>query len=729
MKIVATAFVIMVLHSVSGLHAQPFWERIPGPNGTFSIVTLAEDVAGGKLYAGTPSGGGIYLSTNQGANWTPKSSGLSANTQVNDIIVLQNGTVVAISAAMYRSTNSGNTWEPIAGSPASMTNLHLTAAGIIFAGSEITAGGAGIYRSTDGGGTWVQTRTGLPTYVIGPITYVRSVSSVTSDGSGNLYAAVNSGDANTEVGVYKSVNNGDSWTRMSNGLLANTNVKPVMVSGGTVYVGVRNRVYKSTDGAASWTQTDSIPIASSLLVRHLEKNSSGDIFASTTGGTYRAAAGGTGWTSISNPYGSAQDFMIASDGAYYSAGLDAFGANGGIRKTTNGGTSWFDVTGGINNAFTTTLAITPAGGIFNGIGRGTIDYSLDNGATFSRATVPFTGQSTLASITALSGNATGVVVAAASEGLFTSTDNGATWTKTSTSANPRAFAREQAGSFLAGSASNVYRSTNNGQTWISLGGGGNVYSLFVTGTGTILAGTFNAGINRSTDGGSIWTNSGTTFFGNVTIGRFVQLANGNIYVHTLGGIFRSTNDGEAWAAVTGTPVGVQYRTLAGTGNVLLLGTPSGLYKTTNEGGDWTTHSEGLLNTILDHLAFAPDGRLYGAGGAGIYRTVNPIVTSVQQASSGLPGDFMLEQNYPNPFNPTTRIKFTLSSQERDGVRSHVTLKVYDLLGREVATLVNEAKAQGAYEVTWNAEGMASGVYFYRLTLGSFAETRKLVLLQ
>ncbi|MDL1893240.1 hypothetical protein FBQ87_10185, partial [Sphingobacteriales bacterium CHB3] len=122
MNIVAAAFAIVVLLSASGLHAQPFWERIPGPNGTFSVVSLAEDATGGKLYAGTPSGGGIYLSTNQGANWTPKTTGLPVNTQVNDVIALQNGTVLAISGAIYRSTNSGNTWEPIAGGPPNMSN-------------------------------------------------------------------------------------------------------------------------------------------------------------------------------------------------------------------------------------------------------------------------------------------------------------------------------------------------------------------------------------------------------------------------------------------------------------------------------------------------------------------------------------------------------------------------------------------------------------------------------
>jgi hypothetical protein len=724
MKIVATSFALALLLRASGLHAQPFWERIPGPNGTFNVVSLAEDVAGGKFYAGTPSGGGVYLSTNQGASWAPRATGLPVNTQVNDIIVLQNGTVLAISGAIYRSTNSGNSWEPIAGSPANMTNLHLTAAGTLFAGSEVAAGGEGIYRSTDGGGTWVQTRSGLPTYVIGPITYVRSVSSVTSDGSGNLYATVNSGNANTEVGVYKSVNNGDSWTRMSSGLLANTNVKPVMVAGGIIYVGVRNRVYKSTDGASSWTQTDSIPIASSLLIRHLVQNSSGEIFASTTGGTFRAAAGGTGWTSIANPYGSAQDFMVASNGAYFTAGLDAWGTSGGIQKSTDNGATWLAANDGINNTLTLALTVTPTGGIFNGLGGGRVDYSHDNGATFTRAFLPYTGQFALAALAAIRGKAPDIIVAGTGEGIHMSSNNGASWTKTST-APGRAITLDLAANFIVGGGGGVQRSTNNGQTWNSLGGGGDVYSLLVTNTGTILAGTYNSGINRTTNGGTNWTNSGTTLFGNVTIGKFVQLPSSNIYVHTLGGMFRSTDDGASWAAVAGTPVGVQYRTLTSAGGTLLLGTPSGLYMSTNEGGSWTNHATGLLNTFLDYLSLAPDGRLYGAGGAGIYRTVNPIVTGVQHFSNDIPGEFRLEQNYPNPFNPTTKVKFQIPNLKPQTV----SLKVYDILGREVRTLVNENLQPGSYEVTFDASGLSSGAYLYRLTAGGFTQTKRMVLMR
>ena len=94
---------------------------------------------------------------------------------------------------------------------------------------------------------------------------------------------------------------------------------------------------------------------------------------------------------------------------------------------------------------------------------------------------------------------------------------------------------------------------------------------------------------------------------------------------------------------------------------------------------------------------------------------NEILTS--------PKEFYLNQNYPNPFNPNTKIQFTIN-----GIQL-VSLKVFDLLGREVATLVNEEKSPGTYEVTWNALGLPSGVYFYQLRSGSFVDTRKMLLLR
>ena len=88
-----------------------------------------------------------------------------------------------------------------------------------------------------------------------------------------------------------------------------------------------------------------------------------------------------------------------------------------------------------------------------------------------------------------------------------------------------------------------------------------------------------------------------------------------------------------------------------------------------------------------------------------------------------PNSYSLAQNYPNPFNPTTTIKYTLQFSGR------VTLKVYDILGKEVATLVNEEKPAGSYSVVFDAGKLASGIYFYKLQAGNFVATRKMILLK
>ena len=104
---------------------------------------------------------------------------------------------------------------------------------------------------------------------------------------------------------------------------------------------------------------------------------------------------------------------------------------------------------------------------------------------------------------------------------------------------------------------------------------------------------------------------------------------------------------------------------------------------------------------------------------------------VHEPDEPSPGRFELFQNYPNPFNPSTRIKFHIPRQIEGGQvgSKWVTLKVYDVLGREVATLANEGKPPGTYEVIWAPNNFGSGVYFYRLESGSYVETKKLMLVR
>jgi len=116
-----------------------------------------------------------------------------------------------------------------------------------------------------------------------------------------------------------------------------------------------------------------------------------------------------------------------------------------------------------------------------------------------------------------------------------------------------------------------------------------------------------------------------------------------------------------------------------------------------------------------------------------YATIEyvPVPVSVENSPQNIPNQFALEQNYPNPFNPTTKIKYTiptvtLSLSKGD---TYVTLKVYDVLGNVIATLVDEYKPAGSYEVNFNASQLSSGIYFYTLKTGTFIETKKMTLLK
>ncbi len=112
---------------------------------------------------------------------------------------------------------------------------------------------------------------------------------------------------------------------------------------------------------------------------------------------------------------------------------------------------------------------------------------------------------------------------------------------------------------------------------------------------------------------------------------------------------------------------------------------------------------------------------WGDGKIAWYENLSP--TGIEVTSNEIPIEFSLGQNYPNPFNPNTTINYQIREL------SFVTLKVFDVLGNEVATLVNEVKPIGTYEITWTAENLPSGIYFYRLQAGSFVETKKMVLLR
>ncbi len=127
-------------------------------------------------------------------------------------------------------------------------------------------------------------------------------------------------------------------------------------------------------------------------------------------------------------------------------------------------------------------------------------------------------------------------------------------------------------------------------------------------------------------------------------------------------------------------------------------------------GDWSEQTDIDLADTLMHW--------YGP--AGIWWT---HVVSVEMSDLNIPENYLLSQNYPNPFNPSTQIEFSVP------VESNVSIVVYDLVGREVATLVNEKMLSGNYSLTWNAAGLPSGVYFYRMQSQNYVEVKKMIMLK
>jgi hypothetical protein len=128
--------------------------------------------------------------------------------------------------------------------------------------------------------------------------------------------------------------------------------------------------------------------------------------------------------------------------------------------------------------------------------------------------------------------------------------------------------------------------------------------------------------------------------------------------------------------------------------------------------------------------FTPTGSFFSSRAlTGVLRYVVNTVSGTINLGSETPNSFKLSQNYPNPFNPATKIKFDIIKSANGIQNSLVTLKVFDITGREVATLVNQTLQAGTYEVTFDAASLNSGVYYYRLTTDGYSDTKKMILLK
>lgn len=310
-------------------------------------------------------------------------------------------------------------------------------------------------------------------------------------------------------------------------------------------------------------------------------------------------------------------------------------------------------------------------------------------------------------------------------GVFLSTNKGASWNLSGlTDAIVWSLAVSDTNLF-AGTDDGVFLSTNNGASWTQAGlqPGVTQTSVFclVASDTDLFAGT-GFGVFLSTNNGASWTeaDSGLSSVSSTPEVQSLVVSGGNVFAGTDDGVFLSTNNGASWGQAGLILTSVSSFAVIGTN--VFAGTDGGVFLSTNKGASWS--SVGLTDTSVFSLAARSTNLFAGTGDDGVWRRpLSEMITAVKNENSQLPSRFALDQNYPNPFNPSTIIRYQLPTS------ALVVLKVFDVLGRQVGTLVDKAQSAGLHSIRFDGANLPSGLYFYRLKAGAYHDTKKMLLLK
>lgn len=408
-----------------------------------------------------------------------------------------------------------------------------------------------------------------------------------------------------------------------------------------------------------------------------------------------------GWQYINPPtqfYGA--DYVASHGGELYAA------SNGGIFKTSNDGVDWTDLTdgfgvdGGNSNRF---LAFSGSN-IFVGCTVLGAFMSPDGGGTWEMDTTGFEG-SYQVDMMHLDGNQLYASMFWPTYGLY------------SKPAEPGAWSRVESGDI------------------------GTDFNTEVTGMcrvgGSVFAATRTSGVYESADDGTSWSvkaNVGYPTVDGYSSNRLVTDGSA-IYLASTNGVHESTDEGDNWTRVDegfanwgqfGTPImclraeeGALFASMA---------QDDSAYVSEDSGANWRDISDGLNHWIQSFTLHAGD--LYAAQwdiDSALVKYDTPLDVADRESQPRYRA-FQLETNQPNPFNPVTTIRYTLPASALPAAEK-VRLDVYDLAGRQVATLVDEIQPAGEHAVVFQAEGLPSGVYVYSLMVGEYREERKMLLVK
>lgn len=680
---------LLITVLVAPVHAQ--WLQTAGPEGGYPMSFVS---AGSTIYAGSFAGG-VFKSTNNGDSWVWSGSGLPVGTQVRSLAYDGSNMYAGTSSGVYKSTDQGNSWFL---SNTGFTNNNINTVhvfgGSLFAGTV----SAGIFLSTNQGANWAIDTVGLSSL---------AVRCFASNGSAVF--------AGTGGGVFRSTNNGGTWSQVNSGL-SNTNVNTLGIVGGVLLAGTQSGgVFRSTNEGGTWSGGGfDITLALAVI--------GSDAFQATLAGVMRSTDLGATWNPANTgipPTNNTRSLGVL--GSTLFVGMGNNGDRAGVYRSTDLGGSWVEKNTGYINTLVNAFLVN-GGTLFAGNSDGALYRTTNNGTVWTPIKNFGAGVFSLL----LNGADMLLGTGTSAGGVHRSTDGGSTWTFSGTglafSGDVRALAVSGT-SILAGisQSSGVYRSTNGGTNWSASNAGltnTTVSALLVAGA-NVLAGT-NGGVFISTNGGQNWavSNAGLTSLVVQTLASNGSL----IFAGTSNGFFISTNGGTNWAVSNSGLTGTNVRSLVASASSVVAGTSLGVFVSTNSGGNWAAANTGLFNTSILSLHLSGSDLMAGTGGNGAWRRPFSQLTGVEEMT-GMPDAFTLGQNYPNPFNPSTRIRFSI---QRSGLTS---LKVYDVLGREVAALVDEYLRGGNYVTTFDASRFATGVYYYKLSNGNLSETKRMIFMK
>jgi choice-of-anchor A domain-containing protein/uncharacterized repeat protein (TIGR01451 family) len=391
---------------------------------------------------------------------------------------------------------------------------------------------------------------------------------------------------------------------------------------------------------------------------------------------------------------------------------------------TSGGNGGNGGNGGTNPLFTfgqgeIVYSLAYSGNtIYAGTWGGKIYKSTDGGKTWT----VINGGMTVSFIWSLNISG-GVLFAATEQGVFKY--NGTTWTLTSLSGKDVHALTSFNGTLYAGTwGFGVFKSTNLGSTWTEINNGFNgflaIQALTVNGSGHVFAGTAGGGVFKSTDGTN-WNKLDCPY----NIIWSLATTSSSLFVGTYGdGLYKSNDGGMSFTKVTSLSVAYVYSMAVDlSGKIYVSSLTNGVYVSSDNGSTW--NSLGMGGFGVSAMIVNPNSNdVYVGTKAGqLYKiNANYNATDVNDSIS-TPKEFKLAQNYPNPFNPSTTIEFVVPSS---GIYS---LRVYNVIGQEVANLIESELASGLHKVHFDASKLSSGMYIYKLTGSNVNLTRKMLLMK